>query len=78
MSDADIKEIKKHLAKQSIDIERIKTALVGDPELKSKGIVQQVEAHDRYIKKDQKLKWTLFGAGGIFTGIIEYFYHKPH
>jgi len=67
----DEKEILEELTKSVV---RIEYALLGDEEAKVDGIAQKVNKNSKYIEKDKKFKYAVWGvvaAGG--AGIREFF-----
>lgn len=60
-------DIKAQLKALNEDISLIKNALIGNPQFKQKGMVDDVQEHAKYIEEDKRLKNRL--AGGMAIGI---------
>jgi signal transduction histidine kinase len=62
----ELKESNDLLSAALSEIKQVKTALVGDPELKTRGLVDDVRANTEYIEKDRKFKAKAVGViGGL-------------
>lgn len=66
----DIQDIKKTLESQAEVLTRISTALSGDRDFGTKGIVQQCKENTEYIEKDKLFKARVTG---IATGVSTFF-----
>lgn len=55
------------------NVTEIKLVLVGSEQLKTEGIIQKVNEHDKYIEKDKKQKWMIAGALAVLTFLAKIF-----
>ena len=54
------------------DLKDLKDALVGN-EFNGKGLVQRVDAIEKYQQDDKKTKWTIAGGFAVIMFLINYF-----
>lgn len=51
-------------------LSRIETALIGDSEHGITGLAARVQANEKYIEKDKKMKWMIAGVAAFVSVIL--------
>ena len=76
---SEFTEIKDILIKQDKKLDDIHFSIYGNKEAGIKGIAKIVEAHDKYIRSDKKIKWIGAGvASASGVGVWESIKHFLH
>jgi hypothetical protein len=66
MSEEEMEQLKQDMAVLKTDFKEVKTALIGNAELKQRGLIHDVKDNSAYIRRDKKHKEK---AVGIFVGV---------
>lgn len=64
MIDRETKELIEKIDRRTQNIE---FALCGNKEFKIEGMIDKVNRHDKYIRKDEKLKYIIWGGISVLV-----------
>jgi len=65
----NITYIKKEINKQGVLLERLANAVCGDKDFGQIGLIEQVNAHEKYIEDDKKFKNKIIGGVSAITTV---------
>lgn len=65
-----LSRIESNQAMTNETLNKIHTALCGNPEFKLEGVVEKVDKHDKYIETDKRLKWMIAGGVVVISAIV--------
>jgi predicted nucleic acid-binding Zn-ribbon protein len=62
-------EVIKKLDELKTEVTSIKTALIGNEQLKLEGLAQKVDRHDKHLSKIDKRNWMVMGGLALLTAV---------